>query len=87
MSIEEATAFIQHVRTHTTLQETIQKLTGRDVLEKMSHIGAIEGYAFSQEEYREAIVLDADGGLSEEAIMETMAEMNMKPKEELATEE
>ena len=82
MPIEEASAFIIHIRKDKALQKTIQSLSGRTVLEEVCKLGEQGGYNFNEAEYREAIVLDADGELSDKAIEETMAEMNLKPKTE-----
>lgn len=70
MSVENAEAFIAAVRSSAGLQREVDALQGRHTLARLAEIGAREGYQFSEAEYREAVVNQAGGELSPEALDE-----------------
>lgn len=82
MSMENAREFIRTVGESPALQERLAALTGRDAVTGLCAIAAELGFQFNPEEYREAVVEEADGGLSEEAIDEAVREwgFNETPK-------
>lgn len=78
MSSSDALAFIAAVGKSPELQTQINGLRGRDVLDQLVLLGAAQGMTFTVEEYREAVVIMADGELSEAALDEVLRETGLK---------
>lgn len=78
MSIPEALSFIAAVGESPALQEQINQLRGRDVLEQLVELGSAQGLHFSVDEYRDAVVLMAEGELSDESLDEVLRETGLK---------
>jgi len=78
MSIPEALSFIAAVGESPVLQEQINQLRGRDVLERLVELGRERGFDFSVDEYRDAVVSMADGELSDESLEEVLRETGLK---------
>jgi GTPase len=78
LSSSDALAFIAAVGKSPELQTQINGLRGRDVLDQLVLLGAAQGMTFTVEEYREAVVIMADGELSEAALDEVLRETGLK---------
>lgn len=72
-------AFIEHVGKTPALQTRVEGLEGKGVLARMVELGAAEGFAFSEEDYRAAVVDLADGALSDESLDEVLREAGFEP--------
>lgn len=80
MSVETALRFLEFVATRPELQEQIAAFKGRTAIDSLRALAAGQGYDFSDEEYRAAIVKLAEGELSEEAIREVQRELGVLPE-------
>jgi predicted ribosomally synthesized peptide with nif11-like leader len=78
MSITDALSFITAVGESAALQEQINQLRGRSVLEQLVELGRERGYHFSVDEYRDAVVSMAGGELSDESLDEVLRETGLK---------
>lgn len=78
MSEDVAIAFIAHVEKTPDLQVAIEGLRGPGVLKQLVALAAAQGYTFTEEEYRLAVVQLADGALSEESLDEVLRESGLK---------
>ncbi len=78
MSIPDALSFIKAVGESEPLQEQINRLRGRHVLERLVEMGRERGFEFSVDEYRDAVVSMADGELSDESLDEVLRETGLK---------
>lgn len=78
MPEEVAVAFITHVGKTPALQAEIERLRGPGVLKQLVELAAAQGYEFTEEEYRQAVVQLADGALSDEALDEVLRETGLK---------
>jgi predicted ribosomally synthesized peptide with nif11-like leader len=78
MSIPDALSFITAVGESVALQEQLNQLRGRQVLEQIVEIGRERGFDFSVDEYRDAVVSMAAGELSDESLDEVLRETGLK---------
>lgn len=78
MPDSDALAFIAAVGQSPELQERLNRMRGRDVLDQLVEVGREIGYQFSAEEYREAVVALAEGELSDESLDEVLRETGLK---------
>ena len=78
MSSSDALAFIAAVGQSPDLQTRINGMRGRDVLDQLVLLGAEAGLTFTVDEYREAVVIMADGELSDAALDEVLRETGLK---------
>ena len=78
MSVSDALAFISAVGESVALQEQINQLRGRRVLEQLVELGRERGFNFTEEEYRDAVVSMAEGELSDESLDEVLRETGLK---------
>lgn len=78
MSQEDAQAFIAEIGKSAKLQDTVNAMEGKGVLARLVELGAEHGFAFSEEEYRAAVVEMADGALSGEALDEVLRDAGFK---------
>ena len=78
MSETEAKAFIARVGEHAALRAEVDALRGGDVLQRLVKLGAENGFQFTEEDYRQAVVSLADGELSEESLDEVLRETGLK---------
>ncbi|MFP4502411.1 MAG: Nif11-like leader peptide family natural product precursor [Candidatus Hydrogenedentota bacterium] len=79
MTVQNAKAFIEHVGKHPELQDRLNALTGRGTLDRLAEIGREEGYEFTAQDYREAVIDMAAGELSPEALDRAAREMGLEP--------
>ena len=79
MSEANAHAFLEHVRRRPPLQKCIAALKGRSALRDLVTIAAQEGFEFSEEDYRAAIVTCSQGELSPESLDQLTRDMGMTP--------
>jgi len=77
MSEAEAHRFLEEVRRNEVLRQQLEALRGRDALVALAAIAAEAGFDFTEEEYRAAVVAQAEGELSEDAIREVQREMGL----------
>lgn len=80
MSVERALEFLTYVGQRPALQERIAAFKGRTALDEMRGVAAEEGFVFTDADYRAAIVILAEGQLSEEAIREVQRELGVLPE-------
>lgn len=78
MSNSDALSFIAAVGESPELQEQINQLRGRHVLEQLVEIGKEQGFHFTVDEYRDAVVSLAQGELSDESLDEVLRETGLK---------
>jgi len=74
MSVEKATAFLAFVQEDGALQAAIAALRGPESLEKLVALAEEQGFHFTVDDYREAVILAAEGELSDEALEKTAEE-------------
>ena len=78
MPASDALAFIAAVGHSPELQERLDRMRGREVLEQLVEVGREFGHQFTVEEYREAVVSLAEGELSDESLDEVLRETGLK---------
>jgi len=78
VSKAQANAFINHVGHSPDLQAAVSALTGHGVLAKLVEMGAHNGFAFTEDDYRAAVVDLAEGALSDEALDEVLRDAGFK---------
>jgi predicted ribosomally synthesized peptide with nif11-like leader len=77
MSIPNAQVFLQRLRTDESLNQRVRALRGAGAMAEAAAIGCEIGLDFTEEEYRAAIGLAAEGQLSEAAIKETARQIGI----------
>lgn len=80
MSVDTALRFLEFVATQPELQQEIATFKGRTAIESLRALAAGVGFAFSEDDYRAAIVKLAEGELSEEAIRDVQRELGVLPE-------
>jgi len=75
MSQEKAERFMDAVEMDAALRERVAALTGADAIEKLCAIAHEQGFQFTPEDYRAAVVARSAGELSEESLDELIREM------------
>lgn len=78
MPDSDALAFIDAVGQSPELQERLNRMRGRDVLDQLVDVGRELGYQFTVDEYRAAVVTLAEGELSDESLDEVLRETGLK---------
>ncbi len=78
MSVAAALAFMQQVAASKELQAEIGALKGASALQDLAKIAHVHGHDFTAEEYRQAVVMESGGELSEEAIDSLASEMGLQ---------
>jgi len=78
MPVTDALAFIAAVGQSPELQERLNGMRGRDVLDQLVEVGRELGCEFTADEYREAVVSLAEGELSDESLDEVLRETGLK---------
>jgi predicted ribosomally synthesized peptide with nif11-like leader len=77
MSQQQARAFMEYAQGDEATARRVAALKGRTALQELVAIAGEHGFAFTEEEYRAAVVEAAEGELSDEAIRKTQREMGM----------
>lgn len=77
MSVENAQVFIDRIRRDEALGERVRALKGAGAMAAAACIGAEIGLEFTEEEYRAAIVLAAEGQLSPASLAETARKLGI----------
>lgn len=77
MSVEQALAFLKHLELRDDLRARIAEFGGRGAIGALGRLAATEGFQFSEEDYRAAVIEMADGELSDEALEATQREMGL----------
>lgn len=77
MSIESAKLFLNAVRENESLRSHINALSGKDVLGQMIKMAQCEGFDFTLDEYREAVVLESQGELEVDALNEALDQLGL----------
>lgn len=79
MSVENALAFLEYLQTRDAVRRRIAQLKGAGALRDLAAIGTEEGFDFTEQEYRAAVVHLSEGELSDEALDQLVRDMGMKP--------
>lgn len=74
MSVEQALEFLQQAPQDLALRKRLADCTGREAIAQLTRIASEAGYVFSQDDYREAVRLLAEGELDQAALDEVMRE-------------
>jgi predicted ribosomally synthesized peptide with nif11-like leader len=77
MSIDSAKLFLKTVRKNESLRSRIDALAGSDVLAQMVRLAQSEGFDFTLDEYRDAVVLESEGELEVDALNETLEQLGL----------
>jgi len=79
MSIESALAFLDYVRTQEAVRSRIGQLKGAGAVADLAGIAAAEGFMFTEQDYRAAVIHAAEGELSDAALERFARETGMLP--------
>jgi len=74
MSVARALDFLKKAPLDLNLRKRLAACSGRDAIAQLTAIAAEAGYAFSEEDYREAVRLLAEGELDQPALDQVMRE-------------
>jgi predicted ribosomally synthesized peptide with nif11-like leader len=80
MSEQTALDFIKQVRCSPVLSRRINALKGAGAVRDLVQIAAEEGFRFTEDEYRQAIVTLSNGELSEDSLNALSREMGLNTK-------
>jgi len=74
MSVARALEFLKQAPQDQGLRERLEACSGREAIAQLTRIASEAGYVFSQDDYREAVRLLAEGELDQAALDEVMRE-------------
>jgi predicted ribosomally synthesized peptide with nif11-like leader len=78
MATEQAHCFMEYARRTPEIQSRIEKLKGASAVRDLVDIAAEAGFAFTEAEYRTAVVEASNGELSDESLDELVRQMGMQ---------
>ena len=79
MSIDSALAFLDYVRTREQVRRRIGQLKGAGAIADLAVIAAAEGFVFTEQDYRAAVIEAAQGELTDAALERFARETGMLP--------
>lgn len=77
MSVDNALKFLALVRRCPELRRRLAEFHGREALTGLVAVAGERGFAFSEEEYRQAVVRSAAGELDTDALNVVLDEMGL----------
>ena len=77
MSAENALAFLALAERDGALRREIGLLKGAAAIQGLVQLGSARGLLFSEEEYRQAVMLMANGELDDAALMAVLEEVGL----------
>lgn len=80
MPVDDALKFINHVGHSPELRKRVEALKGVHAIRDMAVLAGQEGFRFTEEEYRAAVMVLAEGELSEESLNEVLRELGVEPQ-------